>query len=234
MRRILISLSFVFALAGCGSGADVNVLFVGNSFTHFHNMPGMVEEIAAANGVTVDTEMIAPGGALLSGHVNDPAVAEAIASGDFDIVVFQEQSQAPAVGQMAAEQTRPAARTLDRMAANAGVDVIWYQTWGHDRGFPEFGLGDYGAMQEAINSTYDALWAELGGDVARVGEAWSVARSALSINLYDPDGYHPSPAGSYLAALVLTDTIIEAPAEVAPAVGAVTEDTAQQLLDITN
>jgi len=118
MRRILISLFFVLVLAGCGSGAGVNVLFVGNGFTHFHNMPGMVEEIAAANGVTVDAEMIAPGGTFLSEHVNNPTVTEALASGDFDIVVFQEQSQAPSVGQMVTEQTRPAAQTLDRMAAN--------------------------------------------------------------------------------------------------------------------
>jgi len=37
-----------------------------------------------------------------------------------------------------------------------------------------------------------------------------------------------------LAALVLTETIIEAPVEVAPGLGSVAEATAQQLLEITN
>ena len=97
MRRLIFLVLIAIALAGCGSEADHNVLFIGNSYTHFNDMPGIVETIGDANGVSIATEMIAPGGAFLHEHRANPNVINALQSGEFDIVVFQEQSVAPSV-----------------------------------------------------------------------------------------------------------------------------------------
>ena len=79
MKRALWILLVVVALSGCGGGgADHNVLFIGNSYTHFNDLPSIVEEISSANGIAVDTHMIAPGGAFLSEHLVNPEVLEAL------------------------------------------------------------------------------------------------------------------------------------------------------------
>ena len=46
------------------------------------------------------------------------------------------------------------------------------------------------------------------GDAQRVSEAWQIAwRRDARLPLYGPDGFHPSPAGTYLAALVMYQQI---------------------------
>lgn len=228
MKRILLTLAVMVALTSCGSGSDLNVLFIGNSYTHGNDLPGVVEEIADANGVSIGTEMIAPGGAYLHEHVANPEVIQAIQSGDFDVVVFQEQSVAPSVLVFAEQNTLPAARSLDSIADAAGVRVVWFQTWGHVGGFPSEGHDTYESMQAAVNRTYDTIVTENGGSVARVGETWTRARESVPAGLYHQDGTHPSPAGTYLAAIEIAETII-GPLSEAPAIGEVDEQTAQAL-----
>ena len=231
MRRLIFLVLIAIALAGCGSEADHNVLFIGNSYTHFNDMPGIVETIGDANGVSIATEMIAPGGAFLHEHRANPNVINALQSGEFDIVVFQEQSVAPSVPAFAQDNTLPAAESLDAVADNSGVRVIWFQTWGHVNGFPSEGHNSYESMQAAIVSTYDAIAQRNGGTIARVGETWSRARDSAGTALYDPDGTHPSPAGSYLAAIEITETIMGQPIVVAPGIDSVNDRTAQALAD---
>src|SRR5207248_894005 len=55
--------------------------------------------------------------------------------------------------------------------------------------------------QRALTEAYVAIGAELGARVVPVGVAWEQFRSVyVDPDLYDADGSHPSPAGSYLAA----------------------------------
>ena len=231
MRRIhlitfLLSLAF---LSGCGGEADHNVLFIGNSYTHFNDLPGIVEEIADANGVAVNTEMIAPGGAFLDEHVVNPDVIDALTSGEFDTVIFQEQSVAPSLPAFAAQRTIPAALALDRVADQSGMRVIWFQTWGRESGLPSEGHASYESMQAPIINTYNEIASQTGGAVARVGEVWQRARFSIPTTLYEHDGSHPSAAGSYLAAAEITEALILQRIVDAPAVGSVDRDLAALL-----
>ena len=233
MRRTLLFLFFCFGvLSACSGPADHNVLFIGNSYTHFNDMPSTVEKIADANGVSVKTDMIAPGGAFLHEHVNNSEVVEAIQSGDYDTVILQEQSVAPSVAAFTRDNTIPAALSLDQIADEAGVRVVWFQTWGHVNGFPSEGHNSYESMQAAINSTYDSIAGQAGGQVARVGEAFTRARISVPAGLYNLDGTHPSPAGSYLAAVTITEAITFQPVAEAPAVGGVDESIAEALATV--
>ncbi len=68
MRRIFLAALFLL-LASCSGGeAEHRVLFIGNSYTHYNDMPSMVEKITSKNGVKIETTMIAPGGAYLHEH----------------------------------------------------------------------------------------------------------------------------------------------------------------------
>ena len=197
--------------AGCGgaaSGESVDVLFVGNSFTHVNDVPGMVETIAAENGVSINTEMIAPGGAFLQEHAASSAVSEAITSGTYEFVVLQEQSMAPAIRQVFRDETLPAAQSLESMAEAAGAQVIFFQTWGHANGNTITGHGNFSSMQTDLTWAYDELASATGARVSRVGQAWERwLVNHPDQGLHSGDGVHAAPKGSYLAALVIAKTI---------------------------
>ena len=70
------------------------------------------------------------------------------------------------------------------------------------------------AMERAIEAAYGTVGDDLGIDVAPVGAAWAAARvEHPEIDLWQPDGSHPSAAGTYLAACVLYATIFGASPE---------------------
>ena len=230
-RTFFITLVLVLSgvLSSCAGDPDHRVLFIGNSYTHTNNMPSMVQAIANANGVAISTDMIAPGGAFLHEHLANSEVIDAIRSGNYDVVVFQEQSVIPSVPSYAQQQTVPAAVSLDQIADESGVRVIWFQTWGHLNGFPSEGHGSYESMQSAVNDTYDEIGRRTGAPVARAGEAFGRARESVPVGLYHQDGTHPSPAGSYLAAIQITETITLMQVADAPSVDGVDEATADAL-----
>lgn len=233
MARIFFGVAAaMLLLSACSRGpVEHRVLFIGNSFTHGNDMPEMVRDIAGANGVNIDVEMVAPGGAFLDEHVVNLEVADKIRSGDFDTVVFQEQSVITSVPSMTAQRTMPAAIALDRMADESGVRVVWFQTWGHLNGFPDVGHTGYSTMQDQIIASYDQIAEQTGGVVAPVGETWRHTQgSGTGINLYAADAYHPSAAGSYLAALELADAIIAPIIVESPSSNGVDGDTAAALL----
>ena len=70
-----------------------NILFLGNSYTYFNDLPGMVRSLASAAGFSASVTSIAPGGQTLGGHVTSSIGT--INSGDWDVVVIQDQSQRP-------------------------------------------------------------------------------------------------------------------------------------------
>ena len=73
---------------------------------------------------------------------------------------------------------------------------VLYSTWSR-RGTPS-------THQAALDAAYASLGRELGAVVAPVGAVWQRVHAAQpTLELYDPDGSHPSPAGSYLAGTVL-------------------------------
>jgi len=226
MRRLpiwLVVLALVAAACSsdqvaADSGAEaLQVLFIGNSYTFGHDVPEVVETIAAANGVKIETEMYAVGGATLSDHRGDSDVRALISSGRFDFVVLQEQSQTPAVPQLFNQATVPAARDLSELARTAGAATLLFETWGHAQGSGATGHTSYGAMQQQIIASYGQLGVELGASVAPVGTAWREAMvSAPAIVLHDADNSHASPAGAYLAALVFADVFVTGPLTEAP------------------
>jgi hypothetical protein len=69
-------------------------------------------------------------------------------------------------------------------------------------------------MQTHISVAYYDIARELHTPVAPVGQAWQqVCRSHPEIELWQPDGSHPTVAGTYLAACVLHATLFHASPE---------------------
>ncbi len=195
------------ARTGCwnplDSAACTRVLFIGNSYTSVNDLPTMFAKLAASGGHRVETGTATQNGWSLADHAGSSATATALTSAKWTIVVLQEQSQIPSVNRFRQQQMYPAARELVGMVRQAGAQPMFFLTWAHRDGWPEYGLVDYGSMQSAIDEGYLAIAGELHAAVAPVGYAWqTLLGQEASPGLWQDDGSHPTAKGTYLAACV--------------------------------
>jgi hypothetical protein len=190
------------------------VLFVGNSYTTVNDLPGVFASLARSGGHRVEVGTAAGDGWTLADHAASSATATKLASAKWDMVVLQEQSQIPSVDQFRQTQMYPAARRLIATIRNQGALPVFYLTWARQDGWPENNLPNYGSMQAAIDDGYLGIATEQQVTVAPVGYAWStLLGQATPATLWQADGSHPTPAGTYLAACVFYATIFrESPA----------------------
>lgn len=195
-----------------GSDADADrlprVLFIGNSYTFTNDMPTMVAELAEANGAELDIGVVAHNGFSLSDHLRRSHAAEILFNHDWDLVVLQEHSLAPAHPPTFEEVTVPAVAELVGIAREVGTEVMFYETWGRERGRSDLDHLSFESMQDALTASYEWLGTTHSARVAPVGQIWSQIRAIdPGLELYLEDGSHPSPAGSFIAAATLTEAI---------------------------
>lgn len=204
------------AVRECVQSDGLHFLFVGNSFTSVNNLPGMFAKMAVAGGYRADAYFSGFGSATFQTHYLNPNLPLYVNMFKWDAIVMQEQSmflsQAPSVYK---QNSVPWAIKLYNMFANATTKVLLYETWGYKNGNPSAMTGlddDYYKMQNRLwggyNYTLDAIkgstFFSTAVDIAPVGQAWKVAQSkkTLRSKMWQQDGMHPQPCGTYLAACV--------------------------------
>jgi hypothetical protein len=186
--------------------APLRALFIGNSFTYQHDVPGLVRAIGAATpGGEVVVEMIALPGEGLSGHASNPDTMARIRSGDFDVIVIQGQSFEPIVFPGSFEQ---GAQLLRDAAQGAGAGRVWFATWARREGHPDYddigGLLNPARMTFELEQGYVRVAAPYGDPVALVGAAFLLAHATFpDVTLHASDGVHTTPEGALLAGCVL-------------------------------
>lgn len=185
------------------------VLFLGNSYTFFNNLPDLFENFSNAAGDTVTAGFNTPGGYTLQGHSTNQMSQNMISQGDWDFVVLQEQSQIPSFP-LSQVQTQcfPNAATLDTMinSANPCAETVFFMTWGRKNGdagncpnWPP--VCTYQGMDSLLFDRYMQMAEDNEAIVSPVGAVWRFIRNNFtSIELYNQDESHPSEAGSYAAA----------------------------------
>ncbi len=186
-----------------------HVLFVGNSYTFYNDVPAQVAAIAAEAGRRLEVETVAEGGAHVELHWKETGARARIAQGGFDVLVLQDQSGGPLHDRARFETYAP---LLAEAGMEAGARLVWYQTWaranGHEAYESSWSGGSREEMTRLVRQAYRSMADEVGGDVAPVGDAWLIALTGSpDLVLHDDDLHHAAPAGSHLAALVLTATI---------------------------
>ena len=185
--------------------AAIKVLFLGNSFTFFNNMPDLVEKLSASSGkkpkITVDS--VTSGARRMGEHWADSRTQTKLKAGGWRFVVLQGQNSEPVLdrsGFLAASKALAA-----RVVSYKGTPMF-FQTFAYKKGHPfykQYG-GDPGAMQKMLRDAYNGAVAQSPGSVvAPVGDAFEAFYAQQSTpNLHDGDLLHPSMHGSYLAACV--------------------------------
>ncbi len=191
---------------------NLNILFIGNSYTFFNNMPDMILQIAQNdpnNPYNLYTQSITFGGARLQDHWNNKNTHNIIEKRKWDIIVLQEQSQWALYGDMI-KNTAAHVALFSKKAKQHKSFIMIYQTWPRQPHTHWYTSAEYKVatrspehMFNAIKSYTAKIASKNSVGTAPVGEYWyKILNTHPEINLYENDGTHPSMAGSYLAALV--------------------------------
>jgi hypothetical protein len=184
--------------------AGLRVLFVGNSFTYYNEMPAMVHELAAHDDgarPVYSVEYTAPSWSLHEASDTE-GLEELIDEVPWDVVVLQDVSYHLAnPTEWWSRETLPYAAALRREVASNGSETMFFMTWGYEHGVSSD--DSYDSMQARLAHGYEALAGDLSSEVAPVGLAWAAAHAGRpGLDLWKRDGRHPNLAGSYLAACV--------------------------------
>lgn len=199
---------------------SLRLLFIGNSYTYYNDLPQMVYRIAKSQNRKLSVHSVTKGGERLRGHLKNENLRRRLTEEHWDFVVLQEQSSDPArQTEVVIRDVYPAAKSLDSLIHVGSPDArsIFYMTWGHKYGmthkienYPL--VENYQGMQERIKTTYLEMTYRCGASCAPVGVAWQrVRHERPDYQLYNQDLSHPSPLGSYLAANVIYTTLFPQP-----------------------
>ena len=184
---------------------SAKVLFIGNSYTYFNNLPGMLTDLSTSLGDYVQPTSQVAGGATFQVHATNPATYTAINSADWDFVVLQAQSQEPSFpDSQVNSETLPFAEQMADSIRNNSIcsNILMFMTWGRENGDPQWvPISTFDGMNSRLRNAYIRMADSIDASISPVGVAWKYVRDIYpSIQLYSPDGSHPSLEGSYLAA----------------------------------
>jgi hypothetical protein len=177
-----------------GAPAGAAILFIGNSLTESNDLPHRVQDVARDAGAPIDVGAVVQGGFSLEDHLGSGPAVPRIRSRQWSVVVLQ---QGPS--------TLPESRALlirdaTRMAAEiraAGARPALLMVWG----IP-------GQRQEDVDASYRAAAEATQSVLIPAGNAWQLALARdRSLRLTVADGFHPSPLGTWLAALTVHCTL---------------------------
>ncbi|MCB1561945.1 MAG: hypothetical protein KDJ75_00070 [Alphaproteobacteria bacterium] len=188
----------------------LNVLFIGNSYTFYNDFPTLLEKLVNSSSespVRLHTEAVTQGGADFADHWEQGRALKAINQRkDWHYVVLQNQSNWASHPDFR-KNALIYAHKFNQAITAAGAVPLVFITWPKEPGSTSYKqfpyLKNFGASYASLNHYSEKLARDIGGDTVPVNTYWAAAlKSGGNVGLYHPDGSHPSPAGSYLCALV--------------------------------
>lgn len=202
-----------------GQKDSLRVLFIGNSYTFFNDLPGLISSLAEKNGKHIYFDEFTEGGQDLLTASNQKNVREAIKMNRYDYVILQEQSTTPLFRKQ--ESFFPAVRTFDSIVQPADAEVILFLTWAREyaqqikirqlpgRFYYEV-FPDYSAAQDSLNKAYWTIANELDLALAPVGAIWKeFLQTNQQVNLWRKDHSHPAICGSLIGAFVFYSVLFQ-------------------------
>ncbi len=220
------------------NATPMRLLFLGDSLlgistSYSNNIPAILMNLAQSFGDSVTNTRIANSSWYLYQFAADPTATNDINTGNYDLVILQDQTQEPSLPSPRNNSMFPACRTLNGMITNHNERTMFYETWGYINGdtngdtsgncgsydFPaqykttcDGGFGSFLNMNIALREGYAMIANQLGAAISPIGLAWATVRETQpSLNLYilnDSLGdRHPNDFGAYLAACVFYSSI---------------------------
>lgn len=201
------------------------VLFIGNSFTIYNNMPDVFRNICSKNGISAHVKVVGRETQTLYSYAYPKNEISKSLSGNiksllknqrWDYVVLQDQRYA---GVKNIGKTRKALEWFAPRIKQSGAQMVLLMTWAPQKQHHDYtdvkpvaeNPKDY---QTKVANAYYGLAEEYGAAVAPVGIAFMRAQELMpQIGLYRDDRYHPNVSGSYLEACTIFGTLFGKSAE---------------------
>lgn len=173
-------------------GEGRRVLFIGNSYLYFLDIPGIAQALAdSAAGDKLAVETVAGPDMALVDHIAQGTAQKEIAKGGWEWVVLQQGPSSVSVNR---DTLRLATQSLAADMAKVNAKPALFSAWPSEQRKQDFP----GAIQ-----SYTLAAADVGGILLPVAASWQGAWSRDSTLQLYADGLHPSVEGAYLSALVV-------------------------------
>ena len=180
--------------------AQEKILFIGNSFTFYWNLPSLVESMAKDKGISLDIYQSTAGSATLKDHWDGKrglSSKNIIVNNDFSTIILQDHSTSPL---LKTDESKEYFNRFIKLINNKKSEVIIYGTWTYPAK-PLIGKSFKGIdpIQYALNPIADENKLRM----APVGTAFRLFQERHpEISVFTSDNKHPSAVGTYLAACV--------------------------------
>ena len=188
----------------------MKILFIGNSYTYFNEMPEQLGALMRENGFDVTVHSVTKGGRKLREYADiadtyRDAIDAYAKEGGYDVLILQEQSFYALIDR--AEFIRGVRELKGKVGAKR---TVLYATWGRGDGCPL--LDEHGWTRESMTEGLAAAYAEaaelISGEVSAVGRAfYRMLELYPETTLYTDDLSHPSKTGTALGVLTHYKTI---------------------------
>ena len=184
-----------------------SVLFIGNSYTYYNDLPSLFAALAEENGHAVRVDSVTKGARKLSEYrkEDDPyteALHALLSERNYAVAILQEQSLLPLTGE---GTFRLGVEHLLTLLDGKADRILLYQTWARRKDHPTLARQGWTVeeMAKGLRDAYRRTAEAVGAEVSPVGDAFFALLSAEpECALYAEDGTHPSYLGSALAAVV--------------------------------
>jgi hypothetical protein len=196
LLSLLVALALL--LSACGQSAAPaprRILFIGDSTTFFNQGVDVhLAAMAASDNppLKLETDSVTLGGTPLAGLWEYDDTVETIRTGQWDIVVLQEDLQgARDAWSQEREQFFTAVRKFNHEIRQAKAKTALFMPWVYKM--------NVAIPLEDAAKAYEDIGKELDAQVIPVGLAWQqVASQRPALNLYVDDGIHPNIMGTFL------------------------------------
>lgn len=198
MKFFRLNLLALFIFSSIFSQNKEKILFVGNSFTFYWNLPSIVESMAAEKEIFLDIHQSTAGGASLKQHWfgdKNLNTKKLIESGDYSTIILQDYSSNPLL--KTKESNEYFNRFIQLVKSNQGQPII-YGTWM----FRSISSKKYKGS-DPIQNALKPISTKTNTPIAPVGTAFRLFQEKHpEIPIFTSDNKHPSAVGSYLAACI--------------------------------
>lgn len=201
-----------------------HILFIGNSHTQYNDVPGMVAELLRPESGWHGVQIHLVGVALLNDAAESAQFNKILSSGQLTHAVLQG-----ATVSSSHKYTYPqdGGIAVAKRLRDLGVQVFLVSEWPR-RGWDETAY---------IEDVYKGMAKATGSTVVPVGRVWdAVRKDRQGVDLWQGDGNHASPQGSYLSARTIARWLNSKPLQSAtegidPALTQSVDQAASRLLD---
>ncbi|MGG6231535.1 SGNH/GDSL hydrolase family protein [Tenacibaculum sp. SDUM215027] len=168
------------------------ILFVGNSLTYTNNMPEILEYIGKQQGITIKTKSLCFPNYAIIDHINDGKLQKLLAKKQFDYVIVQQGPSSQAEGKRMLVQD---GATIRALCEQYNTKLSYFMVWPSVRYYHTF---------DKVIENHEFASKQNNSLLFPVGNLWKEYNTYKGKqSLYSLDSFHPSTAGSFLAALTI-------------------------------